>query len=215
MPLRRSCFVASEQIWYRARPEFQCHYGVPASGSIRPCWPWRGRCFNATTAFLLPAEQARTCAGFLCCFNATTAFLLLIASFSLVVKCFQVSMPLRRSCFALDGLVYPPGRPQFQCHYGVPASSQLLGSSCPDPDRFNATTAFLLPHRERGEVRSATSFNATTAFLLPLQPEAGVGPGVHSFNATTAFLLRVPLSACAPVRDWGFNATTAFLLRKN
>ncbi len=98
-------------------------------------------------------------------------------------------MPPRRSCFRV-GQVHGDG-----------------GGG----DRFNATTAFLLPGPIADpDIPLLDCFNATTAFLLPCN-ESTPQPFRACFNATTAFLLLAyrHLPRSAPL---GFNATTAFLL---
>jgi len=122
---------------------FQCHHGVPASHDCCSSWLAKEDSFNATTAFLLlgqdAADEDREEIGF----NATTAFLLPFGPGGPAVslgpfQChhgvpasmkrrpppgrqIRVSMPPRRSCFAM-----------------APVLADALAS------RFNATTAFLL-----------------------------------------------------------------------
>ena len=83
-------------------------------------------------------------------------------------------MPLRRSCFLLEGLL-----------------------DLPEEFRFNATTAFLLPGVVVLDVDPRHGFNATTAFLLRLSPK-DIRLAELRFNATTAFLL--PSSPRWPTR---------------
>ena len=144
-------------------------------------------------------------------FNATTAFLLSPLSCCWVCCWSSVSMPPRRSCFAIAKLL-----------------ARMRNA------RFNATTAFLLPGAPSSGGGGGICFNATTAFLLhssrvqagevevTFQCHHGVPAfGKTSFASALAEGVSMPprrscfrrISWCGWSGSSSFNATTAFLLR--
>ena len=76
MPPRRSCFLPHPPPGRGPAGGFQCHHGVPASGSVDAILTELHDGFNATTAFLLPGSDGLP-----------------------VDLWVAVSMPPRRSCF--------------------------------------------------------------------------------------------------------------------
>ena len=120
MPPRRSCFLPHPPPGRGPAGGFQCHHGVPASGSVDAILTELHDGFNATTAFLLPGSDGLP-----------------------VDLWVAVSMPPRRSCFLVDGhwkcfvcgVSMPPRR---SCFKGVGPCGVGGGRG------FNATTAFLL-----------------------------------------------------------------------
>ena len=165
---------------------FQCHHGVPASplschladSPSIVSMPPRRSCFS-------PAQPGQ--ADGVACFNATTAFLLPAKARLLLRGEGHVSMPPRRSCFLPGGVEISlemlfqchhgvPASPslplqrrkhqEFQCHHGVPASRESSGSG-------TSRGSFQCHHGVPASLffedlrwRSNTRFNATTAFLL-------------------------------------------------
>ena len=115
-------------------------------------------------------DRARQHGGF----NATTAFLLpFLGSGSTLLA--AVSMPPRRSCFAVRQMNL------LLALFGFNATTAFLlldltARSIYGMRGFNATTAFLLRQTGVPNRVSKGRFNATTAFLLPTAPAAGAWP---------------------------------------
>ena len=134
---------------------FQCHHGVPASRVRITLYLPVFRGFNATTAFLLPRRR------FSMIFPSRVSMPPRRSCFALweeeALPSFLVSMPPRRSCFrgparfaeAPDTVSMPPRRSCFQWPTRV---GKQVGYS------FNATTAFLLPMKPMGRMRAMEMF---------------------------------------------------------
>jgi hypothetical protein len=163
MPPRRSCFVGAALPLIRDDLMFQCHHGVPAS---RPVSAFvrdfvHQPCFNATTAFLLPA---------------------VVDGRWRITLPTPVSMPPRRSCFDHEGRPHPVWEhstpvsmpPRRSCFKGRSDREHRL---VPPIEGFNATTAFLLPRFMFGSLAPWGPFAFQCHHGVPASVLAWLGAG--------------------------------------